>query len=291
MENSYSIQGYTIEGLSRLNNTRHEIRIEAKENTAESKPAIPKRTNKITNNKYTDEQKAEIIRLKKEEKMPRKLIAEKFGITVKAVEHILYDKPRYVIGTGTQLDESQLKWFIKHYKHTKNDDIVAKLNISHASLHRLARQHNLKKSKNFMRKTQLEAMAKAKESHEINGTYPPKGYEIPKSDIARFKKGEGIWTRVSKKRAKQMHQNSAESLKQRRAKEKRRVLYGLEQETKLKVVAQSKSKVCLRCNMKKKHGYVVDSRDSNIMYYTDDTKRSKIMEQHAVALGFEIRKK
>ena len=40
MENSYSIQGYTIEGLSRLNNTRHEIAIEAKEKTAESKPSI-----------------------------------------------------------------------------------------------------------------------------------------------------------------------------------------------------------------------------------------------------------
>ena len=34
MENSYSIQGYTIEGLSRLQNTRHEIAIEAKEKRA-----------------------------------------------------------------------------------------------------------------------------------------------------------------------------------------------------------------------------------------------------------------
>ena len=290
MENSYSIQGYTIEGLSRLNNTRHEIAIEAKEKTAESKPAIPKRTNKITNNKYTDEQKAEIIRLKKEEKMPRKEIAEKFGITVKAVEHILYDKPRYVIGTGTKLDESQLKWFIKHYKHTKNDEIVAKLNISHASLHRLARQHNLKKSKDFMRKTQLEAMAKAKESHEINGTYPPKGYVIPKTEEARFKKGEGIWTRVSKKRAKQMHQNSAESLKLRRAKEKRRVLFGLEQETKLRVVVTPRPKISLKCNMKRKYGYIVQ-RCKDVIYYDNNTMRKPEIEKKAIGFGYEIREK
>lgn len=288
----YSTGGYTISGLKNLQNKTHELYVERRSNHeipscgTEQPERVPRKA--ATHSKYTQEMKDEIVRLKKEEKMPRNLIAEKFGITVKAVEHILYDKPISVFGTGTQLDESQLKWFIKHFKHTKNDDIVAKLNISRTSLHRLARQHNLTKSKDFMRKTQLAAAARAKESHEINGTYPPKGYVIPKAEEVRFKKGEGLWKRISKRRSKEIHAKAIESLNKTRAKEKRRVLYGFEQETNLRVVAAPRPKTALKCNMRKRYGYIVQ-RCKDVIYYDNNTKRKPEIEKKAIGFGFEIR--
>ena len=68
-------------------------------------------------------------------------IAVRLGRTRKAVEHKIYNKPiRKVATRGRQLTEKELTWVIRHYKHTKNDEIMEKLGISHSSLHRIARK-------------------------------------------------------------------------------------------------------------------------------------------------------
>lgn len=241
-----------------------------------------------THRKYTKEFKDEIIRLKKEEKLPRKEIADRLGITLKAVEHILYDNPILLTGSkGRELTDKQLSWLKRHYQHTRNDDIQVKLNISFSSLHRIAREHGLKKSKRYMKAVQAEATRKAKESHERNGTYPPKGHIVPNSEKTRLKKGIGMKDRMTRWQMKKASAKGNEKRNETIARERRRILYGFEQQTKMRLVREPRSKGMLRCNMKKR-GYLVKEKGANVLYITPDTRRSPICEQHAIEMGFTI---
>ena len=74
-----------------------------------------------------------------------------------------------------------------------------------------------------------------------------------------------------------------ESRKETFRKEKRRVLFGLEQQTGLRVVQCSKAKICLRHHLRR-HGYEI-ARASNEAIVTDNTHRSAIMEARARQMG------
>lgn len=288
----YSTGGYTIAGLKNIQNKTHELYVEREDPNHETEFRGTEQTEEqprrqATHRKYSQEMKDEIVRLRKEERMPRQLIAEKYGITVKAVEHILYDRQVFVGTTdGKNLSEKELKWFEKHFKHTRNEDIMKKLSITHSTLHRYARELGLTKSKAFMKATQEYASKKAAESHEKNGTYPPKGYQIPNSN--RFKKGEGVWVHFNKKQKKEHVAKCRAGLVATIAREKRRVLYGFEQETKLRVVAAPRPKSNLKCNMRKKYGYIVE-RGKDVIYYDSNTVRKPEIEKKAIGFGFEIR--
>lgn len=67
--------------------------------------------------------------------------------------------------------------------------------------------------------------------------------------------------------------------------ERRRVNWGLEQKTNL-VIYPSKRKRLLRCRMGKK-GYIIDD-DGYTLYYTEDTRRSLVCEEHGRAMGLSI---
>ena len=290
MEATYSTGGYSISGLKRLQNTSGEMRdgwIERQEEEKEEPTQIQRIERKpATHRKHTQDFKEEVRRLKKEG-VPRKEIADRFGLSLKAVEHILYDKPVLLTGTkGRELTEKELRWFIKHYQHTRNDEIQVKLNITYSSLHRIARQYGLKKSRQFMKRTQEEATRKAKESHEMNGTYPPKGYIITKSEEFRLKKGIGMRDRRTRKQIRETTKKRIASRNETIAKEKRRILYGFEQQTKMRLVCEPTNKKSLRHNMKRR-GYEVE-RGGNILRITAETQRSEICEKHAIALGFTL---
>lgn len=68
-------------------------------------------------------------------------------------------------------------------------------------------------------------------------------------------------------------------------KEYRRILFGLEQTSKIKVVKNPK-KYNLRYKLKK-HGYKCDWA-GNVIYFSSDIKRYPKWEQEAVAIGFRI---
>ena len=144
------------------------------------------------NQKWTQDEIDELRRLRSLG-MEWSEIAIRLGRTRKAVEHKIYNKPiRKVATRGRQLTEKELAWVIRHYKHTKNDVIMERFRISHSSLHRIAREHGLTKSRQFMKKTQDEAQVAAAESHRRNGTYPPKGFRIPEARITASKKDKAI---------------------------------------------------------------------------------------------------
>ena len=75
------------------------------------------------------------------------------------------------------LTPRQEAWLVKHFPNTKNDEIMAKLGLSHSTLHRMARQLGLKKTRQFISKCQAATTAAAEEFAEMVTRYvePHKG--------------------------------------------------------------------------------------------------------------------
>lgn len=240
--------------------------------------------------KWTDEEKALLIRLRAEGKDYNECAAM-LNRTVKAITSRLYAKhsPCYSTGSGRNLTEAQLAWLDKHFKHTRNEDIQKRLKISFSALHRLARERGLKKTKQFMKKSQENAQKAAKESHIANGTYPPKGYLIPGREKSYFRpgKGRGVWERVSKRKAAEMKAKAHASLEETRRRDRLRDKYGLRRLTKFRFVRQSQSKVNYRLNLRKQ-GYVEDPSDHNLYHIYPSTIRGAVRESHAPQHGIKF---
>lgn len=175
-----------------------------------------------------------------------------------------------------EVTERQKAWIIKHYKHTKNDEIKAKFGLSDGWLHRFARKNGLKKTPQFMTKIQLEGAKKAAFSHRINNTYPPKGYLIPRRGVNCFKKGVTPLMRLGPKREAERVRKSAESRKKTWKLEHARMLFGLPRETKLRVFKQPHEWTSKRYYLKKL-GYIVE-RGGLDAYWDENTRRSKKLE-------------
>lgn len=157
------------------------------------------------------------------------------------------------------------EWIIRHYKHTKNDEIKERWNISDGSLHRFARKHGLKKTAQFRRKCQTAAKEAASMSHFMHRTWPKKGYVIPRSEEFRFKPGH------KETRTQEQKEKAAATRRESIAEDRRRILFGLPQKTKVKLTKQPKKKICQRHYLRK-CGYIVE-RGSSVAYYTPETRR------------------
>ena len=171
----------------------------------------------------------------------------------------------------------QEAWMRKHFKNTKNDVILAKFGWSHSTMHRFAREMGLTKTKQYMKKCQAYTTACAKESHLRNGTYPPKGYIIPRSEEFRFKPGPHKETKaeIRKRVAK-----ATETMKQIRKEERARISWGVHQQTKLRLISVPRRVICQRCRLRKM-GYIVE-RGSMIAYYDENTRRCPKMEARKI---------
>ncbi len=177
-----------------------------------------------------------------------------------------------------ELTEKQKRWIITHFKNTKNDEIMLKIGIKHSALHRFARENGLKKTKQFQSKCQAEATEKARLANKRNN-WPPKGYIIPNKEKSCFKPGQTNLERLGAKKERERIEKLTISLNKMRAAEKRRVLFGLPQKTKLKVVPAPRVKSSYR-HLMRKRGYVV-LRGSSEVYYTESTNRSETTEIRA----------
>lgn len=179
-------------------------------------------------------------------------------------------------GKKVELTDKQLKWLIAHYKHTKNGDIAEHLHISEATVHRFARRLQLKKSAQHLKKVQAASLNAAHLSHLRNGTYPPKGYIIPRREEFQFKRGESLLQRLGAKKNAERVRKATESRMKTFKGERARATFGLPQRTKLHVIPQPRKKVALRSYLKSR-GYIVDDV-ARIVYYTDTTRRGRAIE-------------
>lgn len=151
---------------------------------------------------------------------------------------------------NSKLTAEQIEWLKANFATTRRDELAKVLNVTSRTVGNYARRYNLVKDMAIVREWRSVGLEKGKSQE---------GREKHKATI------NTIFTQ-----------------------ERRRILYGLEQKTKYKLGSNPR-KNALKCNMKWKHGYVSD-KGSDIIYYTDTTRRSAVQEKHAVALGFEIKK-
>lgn len=197
------------------------------------------------------------------------------------------------------LTPQQEKYLIKHFQHTKNDELMQKLGLSNVTLHRFAKTLGLKKSKQFMNRMQREASEKAKVINEQTNyraqriaasvlwdNYRETG-ELPKGC---FQRGVTQNMRIGKKRNKQRIEKAQKKRNETIARDKRRVRLGLDPLTNLvKLRKINREQATLRSNMKSKKGYIVFRGDVDNVYYDSNTNRSEKMEQHAIQLEMSVR--
>lgn len=174
------------------------------------------------------------------------------------------------------LTPEQEKWLKAHFRNTKNDVIMAKLGLSHSTLHRFAREYGLKKTKQFMHKCQRATADAAKASHLANGTYPPKGYRIPRSEEFQYKPGDKPWSRCGRRKWNMAIRNGAEKRKETFREDQCRRRWGLPQKTRLRVKQTPRQKLLDRYYLKKR-GYILDEVNV-VAYWTPETRRATKLE-------------
>lgn len=175
------------------------------------------------------------------------------------------------------LSEKDEKWLVAHFKNTANAEVAKRLGISETAVHRIARRLGLKKTPQYMRKAQQHAADRAKLSHLINGTYPPKGVPVPGGEKYRFQKGVSSLDRLGERRERERVQKAAASRRETMRQERARVVFGLQQQTRLRVKRQPERARAQRYYLNKR-GYHVD-RGSYIAYYDENTRRSRRYEE------------
>ncbi len=183
------------------------------------------------------------------------------------------------------LSEAEQQWMRKNFGTTKNADIADHLGISPRTVVRIARDMGLNKTSDFTKAMQQNAADCAAKANRGVGN---RGKEnlLRYGKAYQFKKGERQKDKMSAEAFDAMHRHIGEQRKKTFKAEKRRVLFGLEQKTKLRVVQASKEKICLRNGLRRK-GYEI-ARASNEAFITAATHRSGVMERRAISMGISF---
>lgn len=229
-------------------------------------------------------------------------LAQMFDISIDAIQDrfakpLGWKKDRKAVQIGSRggksLTEEQTQWIIKHYKHTKNRDIQERFGIGESTLHRLARKHGLKKSKQFARKVQREnaeigfAVCEEYGIYEQNAEYAREQWRQRKErgETLGFKKGESNKDRMSPRKFKAMMERTHEKRRESIRKDRLRIKWGLEQKTRMKLV-HNRDRTIYRHLLKRK-GYIVE-RGCRTVYFDKNTQRSAVMERRASTKGLTV---
>ena len=187
-------------------------------------------------------------------------------------------------GKMTLTDEEWV-WMEEHFAHTKNEEVACHLRVSLRTAVRLAREMGLEKSAEFVRAMQANAVKHAVRANRGQGN-AGKANLLKYGEAYRFKPCVGCRERLSAEALSEMHRRSAETRKRTVMAERRRVAFGLEQQTALRVTKAPKAKVLLRHRLRK-CGYEVP-RASSDATITINTRRSATLEQRAEKMGIRF---
>lgn len=188
--------------------------------------------------------------------------------------------------TAKDLTQEQREWFVANFAHTKNQELADRLGTSPRSVTRIARELDLWKDKEFIAAMQRNASEHgARANRAMGGNAGTKNLLIY-GKAYQFKAGKSNKDRMSKEAFADMHRRIGESRKETFKKERRRLMFGLEQQTALRVIQCPKEKICLRNNLRKR-GYKI-GRASNEAIITDETRRSIRMEARATKMGIKF---
>lgn len=206
------------------------------------------------------------------------------------------DRKAVYIGNrgGKTATEEDVRWIVRHYKHTKNDDIMAKIGISNSQLHRIARKHGLKKSRQQMRKIYRETTQAAVRACIENGVYEQNAERARLQHEERrragipngFRRGESNHDRMSDRKYNEVMERIHRTRNETIRKERMRIRWGLPQKTKMKLVSGGHLRACRRYAFRQR-GYIV-AKGSNDVYFNDNTNRNEYMESTAIRYGLHV---
>lgn len=188
--------------------------------------------------------------------------------------------------TAKDLTQEQREWFVANFDHTKNQELADHLGTSPRSVTRMARELGLWKTKEFVAAMQRNASEHGARANRLMGGNAGAVNLLKYGKATRFKPGTSQKDRMSAEAFAEMHRRIGESRKETFRKERRRVIFGLEQQTNLRVVQCPREKVLLRLNLRR-HGYEI-ARASNEAVITSETRRSMKMEARAEKMGIKF---
>lgn len=182
--------------------------------------------------------------------------------------------------------EEDRNWMSEHFANMKNDEVASHFGVSVRAAVRLAREMDLEKSAEFVRAMQTNAVHHAARVNRGQGN-AGKANLLKYGKAYQFKPGQGGNKRfMSSEAFKEMHRRKGIIRRETVRAERRRVAFGLEQRTALRVVKAPKAKIYLRHELRKR-GYVVAHASSDATI-TTDTRRSAILEQRAEKMGIRF---
>ena len=209
------------------------------------------------------------------------------------------------------LNDEQREWLCQWFPVTENKRLAKAMGISLYKLHCFARELGLTKSEEGWRaikRRQTKAMAKA--NHK-NGCYDRKRGHAPSEATLQgarrrweeYRQGlrESTYETIKRtdpKRYQAIKEKRSQNRREMIAKEKRRILYGLERKTNLKVVVMTpykRSQTAHRHNALKR-GYLLDTDCSEgqpgryVIFYDDETQRSAKFEANCIKDGFTFKR-
>lgn len=205
--------------------------------------------------------------------------------------YVLYDPDEPVVRkkrncTKITFTDEQRDWFVAHFSTTLNKDCADHLGVSMRTMIRFARELGLEKDPAWLHCIFMERCRMAAESNRGEGN---KGIAnlLKYGKAYRFKKGETSRQRLGDEREKERIRKSAATRRETLRKERMRVNWGLEQQTRLKI-GHNRKKSVMRHTLKKR-GYIIPFHGASEAYHTDDTNRSAVVECHAKEVGIEIK--
>ena len=208
------------------------------------------------------------------------------------------------------LNDEQRAWLCQWFPTIENKRLAKAMGISLYKLHCFARELHLTKSEEGWRaikRRQTKAMAKA--NHK-NGCYDRKRGHAPseatlEGNRRRWEKVRAGLEELPQDIAKRKHPKRWQASLKKRSddrkdmirKEKRRIVYGMERKTSLKVVVKpyTGSQTSHRYNALKR-GYLLDMDCSEgqpgryVIYYDDKTERSAKFEANCIKDGFTFKR-
>jgi hypothetical protein len=207
------------------------------------------------------------------------------------------------------LTDEQRAWLCKWFPEEENSRLMAASGMSHSTLHRFARQFGLTKSPKGIKRIRKRQAAQIKRVCEKNGYYDSLRGKRPSEacrrgvaqmwqDIRDGKREHPaiIMKRKNPRKYCEWMKRKSEERKETIRKETRRILYGLERQTKLKMVVMcpyTRRQVNHRYHALKR-GYIVmedcteHGGERYNIYYDNETERAPIFEKNLMKDGFRI---
>lgn len=209
------------------------------------------------------------------------------------------------------MSNDQQDWLRRCYPETENGVLLEKMGncISLGTLHRMAKELGLKKSEAGMRRIRKRHAAQVKRICEKNGYYASLRGKRPSDQCMHamakmwqeVKEGKRehpaqVMKRENPRRYRKWMERKSIERKASIQRETRRMLYGLERQTKLKCVVltkYTKSQTSHRYNALRRGYFVMQdcseqSGERYNIYYDDTTERSSRFEKNLVDDGFNL---